>query len=680
MGSSRRFAWCVLMVGVWGIRELRGQGSTPLLRLKTAGVETDMTGAPSSTGQAANEQAWSPRHWGGRDWHWLVEFAALPAGTQREELVRRGARILEFVPDTGLMVAAAEDADFSGLNVVRAAHLRPEQKMSPAIAPGRAWFLVEFQGDVDGAVARSIILAEDLSVRENPDLLPGQLLVEGTDEDMLRLAGWDEVEYLFPAAPELVAGGRLEACPNALTAQGRIGQITAVSGDGWDGPGKKGADLTYFFDALTQKMPAETVQTEVQRAMAEWSRVVLVNFTKGTKVDQPRQVDVLFARGEHGDGYPFDGPGKVLAHAFYPAPPNPETIAGDLHLDDDENWQQGGTLDLYSVVLHELGHTLGLGHSDNVTAVMYPYYKKVTALAQEDIDTIRQLYAARESVPAAPSPLVVKIIAPPGTAAATLSLSGTVEGGKGAVNVSWWSDRGGSGDASGGRSWTVAVVAVELGRNTITVRAVDEAGKVATASVAIERLAPGSPAPVTLRIQTPLAAGTVQTSRPTIELTGVASHPSGIARVSWAATGGANGPAIGTATWSTGSISLIPGFNRILVTASDNTGQYATVFLDVNYQPTVEDTTPPSVAILYPDTANFLTTEPEITLAGSAYDNVEVKQVTWATSSGRSGNATGTTHWTAGPIALPVGTTAIVIRAIDGAGNAGWQSVVVTRR
>jgi len=54
----------------------------------------------------------------------------------------------------------------------------------------------------------------------------------------------------------------------------------------------------------------------------------------------------------------------VLAHTFYPSPPNPEPIAGDVHLDDDEEWVIGSDLsvrsvDLFSVSLHELGHALG---------------------------------------------------------------------------------------------------------------------------------------------------------------------------------------------------------------------------------------------------------------------------------------------------------------------------------
>ncbi|KAG7159706.1 Matrix metalloproteinase-24-like [Homarus americanus] len=77
------------------------------------------------------------------------------------------------------------------------------------------------------------------------------------------------------------------------------------------------------------------------------------------------------------DGYIFDGPGRVLAHAFYPGP----RIGGDLHFDDSENFVAHHLREKYKgkslliTAAHELGHSLGLRHSDVENALMAPYYQ-----------------------------------------------------------------------------------------------------------------------------------------------------------------------------------------------------------------------------------------------------------------------------------------------------------------
>ena len=72
-------------------------------------------------------------------------------------------------------------------------------------------------------------------------------------------------------------------------------------------------------------------------------------------------------------------------------------ISGDVHFDNDENFvykKQGGT-DILWVAVHELGHSLGLEHTNIKGSVMYPWYqgyKPDFDLQPDDIAGIRYLY------------------------------------------------------------------------------------------------------------------------------------------------------------------------------------------------------------------------------------------------------------------------------------------------
>jgi hypothetical protein len=93
--------------------------------------------------------------------------------------------------------------------------------------------------------------------------------------------------------------------------------------------------------------------------------------------------------------------GGVLAHADFP--PGFSVIVNGLplplHFDDQEHkWVDGAvanSFDIETVALHEMGHILGLAHSNVGGAVMYPYvsanYLK-RSLTDDDKQGIRNLY------------------------------------------------------------------------------------------------------------------------------------------------------------------------------------------------------------------------------------------------------------------------------------------------
>jgi predicted Zn-dependent protease len=101
---------------------------------------------------------------------------------------------------------------------------------------------------------------------------------------------------------------------------------------------------------------------------------------------------ILSLSGDHNDAQQFDGPGGKLGHAFLPG----TSKAGDIHMDAEEKWTETF---LYNVAVHEIGHSLGLGHSWYDDSVMYSAYTRttpITSLHQDDQDGVNRIYGKKQ--------------------------------------------------------------------------------------------------------------------------------------------------------------------------------------------------------------------------------------------------------------------------------------------
>lgn len=240
--------------------------------------------------------------------HMIVQFDQPPTADTLDALRARGAVVLQDVPDHAVLVLMNEnmalDGALDGLGIRSARRLDPREKISPLITDGDAsaasgYYLVEFHPDVDPSDARRLILNSGVELRENPDLLRQHLMVHipnptDTRASLALLASQDQVSYIFPASANLVAGVSIAICGGALASLGPIGQLIATNGDGWDGPGLGAATLTYVFQYVTAQLAAGVPQSEIVRAMAEWSKVVQITWQPGTDPLGNRTVNIFW--------------------------------------------------------------------------------------------------------------------------------------------------------------------------------------------------------------------------------------------------------------------------------------------------------------------------------------------------------------------------------------------------
>jgi predicted Zn-dependent protease len=138
--------------------------------------------------------------------------------------------------------------------------------------------------------------------------------------------------------------------------------------------------INYRFRNTTKDYP--NCEVAIRLAFAMWSKASGLEFVEVG--DQP--ADITISWKSFGDN-------NTIAQSSFP------TDATEIQFNEDEDWvdaiRDGNSqpLDLVTVAAHEIGHALGLDHSNDKNALMYPtYLKSHRFLDADDVSGIQALY------------------------------------------------------------------------------------------------------------------------------------------------------------------------------------------------------------------------------------------------------------------------------------------------
>jgi hypothetical protein len=180
---------------------------------------------------------------------------------------------------------------------------------------------------------------------------------------------------------------------------------------GWSQPGGPGTPvvLSYSFINLFapdfQDMSESELRALTVEAFRLWSVYAPLHFVERPDSGPPA-TDENYAPADHPDiriGAHGEDDALILAHSFLPLATEVSGLAGDIHLNSDSILDWGiedglPNIDFLEVMLHEIGHALGLLHVMHVDAIMNPVHgfrferTRPAFLLPSDIAAVQAIY------------------------------------------------------------------------------------------------------------------------------------------------------------------------------------------------------------------------------------------------------------------------------------------------
>jgi len=161
-----------------------------------------------------------------------------------------------------------------------------------------------------------------------------------------------------------------------------LGNYT-LSGHKWDK-----SVLKYYFINGTDDISGDGEKTAFYTAFNTWSAVVPIRFEETLTLSEA-DIKIRFATTSEWSSATYSLSPRELS--YYPE----QNCKGNIILNDDYwdfNLTAGSSADLVYIAIHEVGHVLGLCHSDNPNTMMYINYSPKRSLHSYDIQGIQLIY------------------------------------------------------------------------------------------------------------------------------------------------------------------------------------------------------------------------------------------------------------------------------------------------